>query len=410
MDSRGHVTSIHTAHGATVSHGAHGSRTIRSEHVNARGEHIRAVSYDRRHGYVDHTYMRGGHPYMRRTYYRDGHYYARAYPGYYYHGYAYYGYAPAYWYGPAYYGWAYNPWAAPVYYGWGWTGNPWYGYYGYYFNPFPVYASANFWLTDYLLSANLMASYEAGVAAGQASAGGAGGQVPADYSGNGGGDNSGGDNGGDQSNNNGGGGNQQVTLTPEVKQAIADEVKAELAKEKDEAANTSQAQASNNNGGGNGGGQQPDQLPEALDPNYRTFVVSAPLSEDMADGSQCSLSQGDVLTRIDDSPDANNKVSVLVSSSQKGDCGNGAKLSMAVDDLQDMHNAFREKIDDGLKTLADNQGKNGLPASPSTATKENADVKAQPDQDAAQQLADQQKDADDAEKDVSASNSSGGGN
>jgi len=85
-------------------------------------------------------------------------------------------------------------------------------------------------------------------------------------------------------------------------------------------------------------------------------------------------------------------------------------VSMAVDDLQDMHNAFREKIDDGLKTLADNQGKNGLPASPSTAGKENADVKAQPDQDAAQQLQDQQKDADDAEKDVAANNSSGGGN
>ena len=327
----------------------------------------------------------------------NGHYYARAYPGYYYNGYAYYGYSPAYYYGPAYYGWAYNPWASPVAYGWGWGGAPWYGYYGYYFNPYPVYASANFWLTDYLISQNLSAAYEAGVAAGESSGGGGGGggNVPAEYSSNSGD----GGNGGDNANN--GGGSQQVVLTPEVKQAIADEVKAELAAEKDEAA-APQAQASAAPSG--------DQVPAALDPKFRTFIVSAGLSEPMADGTECSLSQGDVLTRIDDNPDADQNVKVLVSSSQKSDCNAGVQVSVAVTDLQDMHNAFREKMDDGLKTLADNQGKNGLPAAPAAGGRANPDVAAQPDQDAAQQLQDQQKDADDAEKDVAQANSTGNTN
>lgn len=397
MSSTGHVASIHTAHGATVSHTAHGGRSISSEHTNARGEHIRSVSTSRRGGYVDHTYVRGGQPYMRRTYVVNGQVYARAYPGYYYQGYAYYGYSPAYYYGPAYYGWAYNPWAGPVSWGWGWGGAPWYGYYGYYFNPYPVYASASFWLTDYLISQNLSAAYEAGVAAGQSSGGdgGGGGQVPAEYSSNSGDSGNGGDNG------NSGGGSQQVVLTPEVKQAIADEVKAELAAEKAEA-EAPQVQASAAPAG--------DHVPAALDPKFRTFIVSAGLTEPMADGTECSLSQGDVLTRIDDNPDADQNVKVLVSSSQKNDCNAGVQVSIAVTDLQDMHNAFREKMDDGLKTLADNQGKNGLPAAPSTATTTNANVKASPDMDAATALQDQQKDADDAEKDVAQSNTTGGTN
>ena len=64
--------------------------------------------------------------------------------------------------------------AVPVAYAWGWNVNPRYGYYGYYFNPYPVYPSAAFWLTDYLVAQSLAASYQAqadAVAAAQANAG-----------------------------------------------------------------------------------------------------------------------------------------------------------------------------------------------------------------------------------------------
>lgn len=46
----------------------------------------------------------------------------------------------------------------------------------------------------------------------------------------------------------------------------------------------------------------------------------------------------------------------------------GQKVTVAVQDLQEMHNHFSEQIDAGLKTLADNQGKNGLPRAPDTRT------------------------------------------
>jgi len=375
----GKVSSIHTANGMTINHGARGGRVVSSEQVNARGEHIRAVNMGGRRGYVDHTFVRGGRPYMRRTYVVNGRAYARAYPGYYYRGRIYYGYAPGFYYGPAFYGWAYDPWGAPVAYGWGWGGAPWYGYYGGYFAPYPAYPAANLWLTDYVISQNLQAAYDAGAASAQVNAPAQG--QAAENSGNAGGSN-------------------PVVLTPEIKQAIADEVKAELAAERAAAAN-SQGATSAPSG---------DQLPDALNPTNRTFIVATVLTGRLPDGMECSLSQGDVLTRIDDTPDANQNVKVLVSAGQKNDCNAGAQIAVAVNDLQGMHNAFRERIDDGLKTLADNQGKNGLPPAPSTATTPVPGSQAQPDLDAVASLQKQEQDADAAEKEVAQSANPGAGN
>jgi hypothetical protein len=73
---------------------------------------------------------------------------------------------------------------------------------------------------------------------------------------------------------------------------------------------------------------------------------------------------------------------------------------VAVDDLQEMHNHFREQLDSGLKTLADNQGKNGLPAAPDTKTKPNPDGQVKPDQSVKGELEAQQADADKAQADV----------
>ncbi len=356
----------------TINHGAGGARVVSSTHVNARGQTVRVVNTGGHAGYVSHTYVRGGRPYMSRTYVVNGHAYARGYPGYYYRGHPYYGYAPGYYYGPAFYGWAYNPWVAPVAFAWGWGAAPWYGYYGYYFNPYPVYAAPSLWLTDYIISQNLQAAYAASAAA---SANAAAANAAAAQNDGGG--------GGPAASNN-------VVLTPEVKQAIADEVKAELAAQQAAAANPAAANAAPSG----------DQLPAALDPAHRTFIVSAALSEQLPDGMECSLSQGDVLTRIDDTPDANNNVKVIVSGSQKSDCNAGAQIAVAVNDLQDMHNAFQEKLEDGMQTLAKNQGKNGMPASPSTATTAVPGAGAQPDPDAVATLQKQQQDADAAEKEV----------
>ena len=192
----------------------------------------------------------------------------------------------------------------------------------------------------------------------------------------------------DYANETGGG---QTQLSPEVKKEIADEVAAQIAAEKNQA--------------GNQGVGGDDQVPAALDPAHRTFVVSSTLSVETGDGTGCSLSSGDVIRRIDDTADSNNNVNVRVVSSQRGDCSAGSQVPVAVDDLQEMHNHFREQIDDGLAQLSRNQGKGGLPSGPAGNPQANPDGQAQPDTSVGGDLDQQQQEADQAEQDVQQSGS-----
>ncbi len=372
FDSAGRISSIH-AHDLTINHGPRGVRVIETERRDERGERYRVVSVGEHRGFVERPFARDGRSYMRRTYVVDGHAYARVYGRYSYHGWGYYRYVPAYRWGPRFYGWAYNPWARPVYWHWGWAPGPWWGCYGCYFAPYPYYAAPAFWLTDYILAANLQAAYEAGAASASAQ-GQAAENVPPEYQ----------PSQPPESEN-----GNAVTLTPEMKQAIADEVKAQLAAEQ-EAAGAPQSSSAPAN----------DEVPGALDPNERTFIVSSALNEETADGWECTLGSGDVLTRIDDVPDANNKVKVLVSTSQKNDCRAGTQFPMSVEDLQEMHNRFREQIDEGLKKLSDSQGKNGVPMAPDAVARPVAEGQAQPDPTAAAELDTQQQDANKAESEV----------
>jgi hypothetical protein len=336
----------------------------------------RIVGYGHGRGFTERRFVnRGGRVYVQRTYVYGGRRYAYAYRSYYWHGSPYYGYAPAFYFHAGFYGWAYNPWAAPVYYNWGWGGNPWFVGYGYYFNPYPVYPSASLWLTDYLLAESLKAAYEA-----RADANANAMQQDAN----------------DSANNGGGGG--QVALSPEVKQMIADEVKRQLDAERNAAAqpapaaNQSQAPQSANN--------QPEETPAALDPNQRVFVVAG--NVDMAaDSGECAVTAGDVLVRSGE-PNGS-KIGVSVVSSKKGDCVVGTNADVEISDLQEMHNQFREKLDSGLKTLADNSGKNGLPKAPDTGTTGGEVPAPQPDADADNELQGQQKDAESAEQAVQGS-------
>ena len=364
----GRVATVH-ANGMTINHGLRGGRTIVAER---NGRTI--VSTGRRGGYVQRPYFnRGGRAYYQRTYVVGGRSYARVYRGYDYRGVRYYGYAPGYYYHPRFYGWAYNPWVAPVYYGpaaWGWAGTPWFGFYGGFFTPYPVYASASLWLTDYLIAANLQAAYQARLDA-MAAAGGGAGQAPAEESGEQG-------YGGPAAGN-------QTPLTPEVKQAIADEVQRQLADERAGAANPQAAPSS-------------DQVPDALNPAERVFVVATNLDVTAPDsGQECNLTPGDVVMRLADTPDDNQNVTASVQSSKRGDCANGQTVAIGVQDLQEMHNQFREQLDAGLKTLADKGGTGGLPKAPDTATTNGEVPPPTPDSAAADQLQAQQQQADQTE-------------
>jgi hypothetical protein len=380
------VSTIHTKSGMTINHGAHGERRFETR----RADGSRVVGYGHGRGYAERGYYRGGHPYMRRSYYYGGRSYAYAYRGYYYGGRPYYGYVPAVYYGPAYYGWAYNPWPAPVAYGWGWGGSPWYGYYGGYFAPAPVYPYPALWLTDYLLAANLQAAYEAQAAAGALNVPPTADRQPAW----------------------GGGGDEApTTLSPELKEKIAQEIKMQIAEEKEAAAHPDPAGSAPVSSTPPSGDQKgPDETPAALDPNHRIFVVSQVVSSTNPDSTECSLSPGDILSRVDDTPDADNNVKVLVASSQKNDCAVGSQVPVSLQDLQDMHNDFRAKISEGLGKLAENQGKNGIPNGPPAASKPNPAGQAQPDLTVANTLKAQEGEAGQAEKEVQDATADGGGN
>ena len=207
----GRVSDIHDARrGMDVHHDLAGGRRVSME----RADHSRVYAERGRRGFVERPYGYHGHDFARRSYYYHGRAYDRYYRGYGYRGVYLNVYAPGFYYAPAFYGWAYNPWAVPIAYGWGWgVGNPWFGFYGGYFAPYPVYPSAAFWLTDYIISQDLQAAYAARQeAAAEAAAAGA---PPA--------------------------GGPPV-LTPEVKQMISDEVRAQLALENQEAGQNAQQQ------------------------------------------------------------------------------------------------------------------------------------------------------------------------
>jgi hypothetical protein len=379
-----------------IEHGVHGGRHIESIH-NGR----RVVSMGRHGGYSQRAYYnRGGRTYVQRTYYVGGVRYAYAYNSYYYGGYPYYGYAPSYYYGPAYYGWAYNPWPAPVYYNWGWAGQPWYGYYGPYYQPYPAYPYASLWLTDYLLAANLRLAYEAAQAAENgelvppAIQNASADEIAALWStdpliaanleatygpymlgaaapakGN------------------------ATGLSDEVKQAIAEEMKNAIAAEKAAAANGQKDAAPSG-----------EQVPAALDPKIRIFVVSSDEDLTTSDGVECALTAGDVISRTTDTPDDDKMVDAVVKSSKKDECAVGATVGVSVDDLQEMHNQLRIQMDAGLKELADKQGKNGLPAAPDTKTQPGEVPAPSPDANVDSDLQQQKKEADQAEAEAQQSN------
>ena len=386
--SNGQVRTIQT-HGMTINRGMYGNTRI----VSTRNG-TTVVSNGRYGGYTQRSYYsHGGRVYVQRTYYRGGHYYAYGYRSYTWGGRPYYGYAPPYYWGPRYYGWAYNPWPAPVYYRWGWVGTPWYGYYGPYFAPYPVYPMAAFWLTDYLIAANLQAAYAAQQAASNA------GFEPQPF--------------GPQSAdeiaslwttdpllaaNLGTAYNAYVLvaaapaetgnatqLSPEVKQAITDQMKTEIAAEQAAAASGQKDTPST------------DQIPAALDPKIRIFVVSSEEDLTTSDGVECGLTAGDVVYRIGDKPDDDNMVDATVKASKKGECSVGVTVGISADDLQDMHNQLRIQMDAGLKELADKQGKDGLPPAPDTKTQAGEVPAPTPDTSTESDLQEQQKEAAQAE-------------
>jgi hypothetical protein len=354
VNSNGNVTRI-VNHGTIINHNVNGTRTIVTPLPNGG----RVVTTGAHTGYVQNTFVRNNQTFVSRTYVYGGRSVVRVYQPFVYGGVTYNRYLPGFYYRPAFYGWAFAPWGVGISFGWGWGGAAWFGFYGGYFQPYPVYLGPTLWLTDYLLAANLQLAYENQQAAGA---------PPPDPNAQ----------------------TQPVQLSPEVKQAIADEVQRQLALEQ-------QQSAAPNGGVPPVGG---NQIPAALDPQMSTIVVTENLQV-MDNGQPCALTPGDVLTRIDDTPGADNAVLTKITNTKPGDCRAGATPRIKVADLQDMMNQFQAQVDSGVQQLAAQQGKGGIPPAPNgSTTVVQGPGQAPPDPNAANLLQQQQKNADAVEAEI----------
>jgi hypothetical protein len=370
MDLQGHATAIHDGKGTTISRGPRGERRIET----TRADHSKLVSTGKHSGFVEKHISRGGHDFVQRSYVVNGQSYVRLYQPYYYLGYSYYGYVPALYYMPAFYGWAYSPWPAPVPWVWGWYGAPWYAPYGYYFAPYPVYPAPAFWLADYALAESLRLAAEESESGSLREPGivYASAHLSAQSQ-----------------------GGASQGLTPAIKDQIAEQVKQIIADEKDAASRQANSSA---------GAFAAPPVPPSLDSRFTLFIVSSAISLETMSAA-CPLTAGDIIQRKDYSPDRNSTVAIEVVSSKTGDCAIGTASRLKVDDLEDMHDSLREKIDAGLKSLSENQGKGGIPTGPAANPQKISEGQADPDPTVADELKQQQEAADATEKDVQAATS-----
>jgi len=372
--------------GMDIHHGLNGNRRVSVE----RADHSRVVAERGGRGYTQHPYMYHGREFGHRTYYAHGRGYDRFYGRYGYHGHYYDVYAPRGYYPYGFYGYAYAPWPAPVPYVW--APAPWVAPYAAFYAPYPVYPAPAFWLADFVFAASLAAAYEAGHNAGAEGAylvpeatqypalakfSASIGELlvsPAEAAA------------------------ASPALSPDVKQQVADEIKALVQQEGDDSKTGGQNQDAD--AGAN-------SVMKLLGDNRpHVFVAGSDLDLVSASGSECAVSQGDVL-RVASPPagDAETVSAAVLASKGNKECAPNTNVTLALTDLQDMHNHMREQVDDGLGELQKKQGKGGVPAAPAGAAAPLvpagfAKDAPPPDPSAATEVTQQAKEADAAEQDV----------
>jgi len=313
-DPSGRLLEVHSPGGAVIRHLPGGGRQM--EIVRPGGRLIVAHG-NGGSGYIQRPFEAHGEHFVQRTYVQNGVAYARVYRPYAFHGREYHFYARTHYYRPAFYGWAYAPYRHPYAYGWGWAGRPWYGYYGAYFTPFPMYASPAFWLADFVIATSLEAAYLAQVTP---VAGAPAGAAPPMMAG-------------------------QAPMSPEVKQAIAEEVRRQL-----EQAKAEQASAQD---------MAPASAPPPpifTDKGPRVFLVGSG-QMDSSGNQECALSSGAVLQLVSTPNPDDEWAQVKVLANRGATCPKDSIISVKTTDLVELHNQLQANLDQGLERLQTAQDK-----------------------------------------------------
>jgi hypothetical protein len=137
-------------------------------------------------------------------------------------------------------------------------------------------------------------------------------------------------------------------MTPETKQAIAEEVRRQI-----------DVQRMEQNQMGSGGGSVTTIF---SDNAQHVFVANSSYMYNSNVG-ECMVSEGDVL-QMTGAPTNATSADVVVLSSRGQDCPKGSTVSAPLQDLQEMHNAMMATVDRGLGEMQAKQGHDGIPALP----------------------------------------------
>jgi hypothetical protein len=324
-----------------------------------------------RPGLTSRTFVSGGHVLYTRVYQRQvWHQFGREF--------AYQAFVPAVRYPGVYYAWALAAWPRPVVYTWGWRVQPWYPMYGSLFTPYPVYASPDLWMTDYILAQSMQTAYQAQSVA-PASA-----LAPQDTPAAPGPDSS-------------------VTvpaaqpsdaslapqpsdappasqasatpsapvvmppaITPQVKAQLNAQIKVRLQEQQAAAATPATLTT--------------QSIPPALRPNHVFFQVVQPL--DVASGAanrHCTLSADDYIKRTGGMSQDDWMIPVVVELSGPSDCPEGLQTRIGLNDLNAMENEQEAQVLQAMQAASKSMGPNGPPSGPGVHPTLIADGNAAPD-------------------------------
>lgn len=313
----GTVSAIHTSN-MHINYAVSGARRVET----VRPDHSVLVSTGPHQGYLQRTVVVNDRHVVQRIYVVNKATYVRNYTTYTYRGVVLEHYVPAVYYAPAFYGWVYYPWPHPVPYRWGFYEAPWYEYYGGYFTPAAVYPTPSLWLTDYLLAQTLSDAYQDRAATVARN-----------------GDNF---------------AKADTAISPETKQILAAEVQEMVAAGNKAAGDPS---PESNLAG---------ELPDVVKHERSVFVVASNLDVTDENG-ECGLTPGDILEMDAPLPQDAVTADVRVISSKRTECPASSLVRVSVDQLQEMHNNLRQRVDEGMQQLRASQGSSGIPVAPSDA-------------------------------------------
>ena len=321
-------------------------------------------------GVTSRTFVSGGHVLYTHVYQRHiWRAFGRAF--------AYETFVPAVRYPAVYYGWALAAWPRPVAYTWGWQVQPWYPMYGSLFTPYPVYASPDLWMTDYIIAQSMQTAYQAqaAVPASEPLAEGAlappvpdpaaaapatqqSGAVPAPQPSNppplp------------QSSDTPSAPAAMPPAITPQVKAQLNTQIKVQL-QERQAAATPATLTT--------------QSTPPALRPNHVFFQVVQRLEVPSGTANRyCSLSANDYIKRTGGMSNDDWMIPVVVELSGPSDCPEGLRTRIGLNDLNAMENEQEAQVMEAMQAASKSLGPNGPPSGPGARPSLIADGSVAPD-------------------------------